>query len=367
MNFAGFSKNLKTGFAEGLKLTEAGLEKGATRQLNKAQDELAEYLLYDPDTDTGGATSNAPNKPTQRDLLATRTAYQEKYAAAQARLGKAKRMANDVEWSSKADAQWANDISKGFQKYANQAAAAIERGDMDAAERALNHADGLMPSGGASTFKRNKDGNFEMTSVDEVTGEIIEKRIVTPQDIRILAAAAGDPAKFLDLTNKQSLLTLKRREQAAREAKQVSDNALNLAQMEKLIAEAANQGAQGVYWKAAGHNLRQDQFYFKQDQDFRSFIDKAIKDGDLQDLKMSITDPDAVQALSMQLYINAGRTRNYQQVVSSAKSILRRVEQGDPAAIQMYHDLLGATAKAVKPDVPGGQSGIPNMTGIPVE
>ena len=363
MNFAGFSRNLKTGFAEGLKLTEAGLEKGATRQLNKAQDELAEYLQYDPDTDTGGATSNAPNKPTQRDLLATRKAYQEKYAAAQARLDKAKRMANDVEWSSKADAQWVNDISKGFQKYANQAAAAVERGDMDAAERALNHADGLMPSGGASTFKRNKDGNFEMTSVDEVTGQIIEKRIVTPQDIRMLAAAAGDPAKFLELTHKQTLITLKQREQAAREAQRVSENAVNLARIEELTSRSQNNRAQNRYWDASSQNLRQAQFDLKQDQDFRAFIDKAIDGGDLQDLRMSIENPDAVHAVSMQLYINAGRTRNYQKVVSSAKSILRRVEQGDPVAIRLYYDLLGPTAKAVKSDVPG----IPNMTGIPVE
>jgi len=363
MDFSGFSKNLKSGFAEGLKLTEAGLEKGATRQLNKAQDELAEYLLYDPDTDTGGATSSAPKKPTRRDLLATRQSYQEKYAAAMARLGKAKRMANDAEWSSKADAMWANDISKGFQKYANQAAAAIERGDMDAAERALNHADGLMPSGGASTFKRNKDGNFEMTSIDEVTGEVVEKRIVTPQDIRVLAAAAGDPAKFLELTNQQTLITLKRREQAVREAEAISKQTKRLAETENLIASAANQTGQGAYWKQVAAAQKRDQFEESKLKTFRSSIDNAIESGDLDDLKMSIERPDSVRALANQLYIDAGFPDNHQKVISVAKDIIRRVEAGDAAAIAKFHQILGAAA----PSTYSGLPGTPNMTGIPVE
>lgn len=216
MSFAEFSKNLKSSFAEGLQLTETGLKKGATRQYNKAQEALAQYLAYDPSQDPGGAVSDQPGTPTYRDLMGMRQEYLNE---AKRRMNKAGRMANDIEWQTAADKLWASDLATGFSKYANIAAAALESGDHDTVERALNHAAGLMPSGGAQRFKRNKDGNFEMTVTDETTGKDVEKRIVTPTDLRVLAASAGDPNKFLALSMQLQQNVLLHRKQELEEDK----------------------------------------------------------------------------------------------------------------------------------------------------
>lgn len=357
MSFAQFSKNLKSGFSEGLQLTEAGLKKGATRQYNKALAQLEEYIAYDPLASPGGAVEGDPATPTSRDVLATRTALQEQVKEASNRMRKAGFMANDMEWREKADQMWAKTVSAGFSKHMSIAAAAIESGDNDAAERALNHAGGLLPSGGAYRFKRNEDGNFVMSGVDEVTGEIVEQKIVTPSDLRLLAASSGDPIKYLELLQSESSLYLKRREQFISEKNAAVTRAKDITAAVENLASAEESLSGTQVNQELAQNLRARNQENKNIDGLNRYIDKMSDDFDIGDTATLMKTIGSIKALANAVYIADGTPSNIADYAMESRNIMEAAIAGDREAISKV--IRYAPGVAAKWGWSSGVEGIP--------
>jgi hypothetical protein len=184
------------------------------RKMGEAEAELAKYMEYDPSKppstgaiDTGEGGTEQPGQPTTRDLLAVRNELKEQYMAA-ARLAN---RSDPAAWRE-AEQHWAHQLQSGASASLDKAIAALDNGDWGTVERALNHANGLIPNALLTDVDVADDGTITISGKDELTGEAVEDMTLTKKDLLELKVSMGDPTKALEIMNQKLSEAQARRE-----------------------------------------------------------------------------------------------------------------------------------------------------------
>lgn len=193
---------LHSGFNAGMGYGEQIGEKMANRKVGKAEQELDQYLAYDPSQAKGAVDGEGNSgQPTLRDLHALRTEMRE-----------GARFANDPDYEDKADMRWAGRLKEGYNQYIDQARGFVQSGNHDAAARALEHAAGMMPNGQQYKVRRNKDGKLVAEGFDEFTGQPVEEKVMGEKELLRLKIMYDDPYKVLEILEAEGMKAYDRRQ-----------------------------------------------------------------------------------------------------------------------------------------------------------